>query len=75
MNIIDAIQDEKLFRPLFGDLSSWSAWMVFLKALFGYKMKSKEFDLYQKCTAREKAPKNPFKETVAMWVGVGGKAE
>ena len=35
MNIIDAINDERLFKPLFRDPTTWRPWTVFLKALFG----------------------------------------
>jgi hypothetical protein len=34
INIIQAINDPHLFRPLFKDLATWQAWQVFLKALF-----------------------------------------
>jgi hypothetical protein len=37
-DIISAIRNPKLFAPLFGDLSSWSAWLVFLRAVFGLQM-------------------------------------
>jgi hypothetical protein len=35
MTILDAIKDENLFRPFFGDLSSWGNWQVALGAVYG----------------------------------------
>ncbi len=37
MNIIDTIKDRNLFGalPEFRDLSTWTAWMVCLKTIFG----------------------------------------
>ena len=34
MNIIEVIESEKLFRPLFGNITTWGAWFSYLKALF-----------------------------------------
>lgn len=42
MNIIDALYDKRLFRPLFRDLSTWSNWVTVLKAIFGLQMDKKE---------------------------------
>lgn len=74
VNIVDAIEDKDLFRPLFKDLSTWSAWLTFLKALYGLKMKPKEYELYQKCTDRKTVPKRGFKEAYAMCGRRGGKS-
>jgi|RhiMetdeSRZDD1v2_1073273.scaffolds.fasta_scaffold606428_2 hypothetical protein len=35
LNIVEAIYDPQLFGSLFKTVSSWSAWVVFLKAVFG----------------------------------------
>lgn len=41
MNIIEAIKDERLFRPfLGGDLTSWRPWMTCLRAIYGLPIKS-----------------------------------
>jgi hypothetical protein len=52
MNIITAIHDKHLFKPLFRDLKTWSSWIVFLKALFALPMTGEELALYQQCTGR-----------------------
>lgn len=64
LTIIDAIEDDELFRPFFGDdedaLKSWRRWMVFLRAVWGLPIKS-EFGrkLVKECTGRDAAKLNP----------------
>lgn len=74
MNIIDAIRDKDLFRPLFKDLKTWSAWMTFFKALDGLKMTDEDNTLYQKCTNRKTIPKEGFGEAYAIVGARGGKS-
>lgn len=40
MNIIEAIEDEKLFRPFLGELGTWSKWGACLRALHGLPITS-----------------------------------
>lgn len=55
MNIIDAIHDEKLFRPFLGDdLSSWRNWLVMLRVLYGLPTKPKHADLIRHTTGRSR---------------------
>jgi hypothetical protein len=68
MNIIEAIYDQNLFRPLFRDLSTWAAWMVFLKALFALPFTGADLGLYRRCTGRETPPTGSFREA---WVPTG----
>ncbi|MBA7496138.1 hypothetical protein ES702_06736 [subsurface metagenome] len=35
MDIIQAINDPNLFKPLFRDLETWHSWEIYLRALFG----------------------------------------
>jgi hypothetical protein len=74
MNIIQAVKDKRLFRPVFRDLTSWQSWLVLLKALFGLQMNDKELALYQGCTGREKPPEQPFRELWAIVGRRGGKS-
>ncbi len=74
MNIIQAIEGEKLFRPLFKDLATWTAWITLLKALFGLPMSRKERRLYHKCTGRRKAPERAVKELWCICGRRGGKS-
>jgi len=72
MDIVQAIKNRQLFRPVFRDLSSWNSWLVLLKALFGLQMDDKDLTLYKECTSRKKRPEQPFRELWAIsWVDVG----
>ena len=53
VDIIEALRHPKIFRPLLGDLQTWEAWVVFLKAVFGLAMDPAELELYRKCTGRK----------------------
>lgn len=56
MNIIEAVNSERIFKPLFRDLRTWGAWNVFLKALFGLPIPDRnDLGLFRKCTGL-KAP-------------------
>jgi hypothetical protein len=68
VNIIQAIHDKYLFKPLFRKITTWTAWFVFLKALFGLPMTKTDLALYRQCTGRETAPEQPFREA---WVPTG----
>jgi hypothetical protein len=68
MDIIKAIHDQNLFKPLFRDMSSWGAWQTFLKALFALPLAHDELELYRACTGRERVPGHPFREA---WVPTG----
>lgn len=56
MNIIEAIEDENLFKPIFGDLITWQSWLVVLKALFALEMSPNEMEIYSQLTGRTTAP-------------------
>ncbi len=73
-NIITAINDPELFKPLFKDLSTWQAWITLLKALFGLEMDRKEKRLFKACTGRRKPPQRPFRELWAIIGRRGGKS-
>jgi len=62
IDIIKAIHDEHLFKPLFRDLKTWASWVVFLKALFALAMTKSELILYGECTGRQTAPDKPCRE-------------
>ena len=58
-NIISALKDKRLFGSLFPDLSSWSAWLVFLKASFGIEMDAASL------SSSGNAPAGPHRRRVA----------
>ena len=71
-DIIEALCHPKIFKPLFTDLSTWTAWIVWLKAVFGLPMDQSESELYQRCTAR--TDRKGFKEAYAIVGRRGGKS-
>lgn len=77
MNILQALQDPALFGrlPRFRDLSSWTAWMVFLKALFALALTEEELDLYRRCTGRQDPPAREASEAAAVVGRRGGKSQ
>src|SRR5215831_1991396 len=75
IDIVSAIRDCKLFGSLFTDLSTWSAWIAWLKVVFGLPMDELEVELFRKCTGRTKLfPGNDFKEAYCIVGRRGGKS-
>lgn len=68
MTIIEAIQDEKLFRPLFNNLDSWRTWMVVLRAIFGLPMDASDRALFTQLTGRHEPPAAQARE---VWLCIG----
>lgn len=73
MDIVTAMRDKNLFRPLFRDLSTWGSWIVALKAIFGLEMNNDELALFKQCTGRETPPQKPFKEVFLICGRRSGK--
>ncbi len=68
MNIIQAIADEELFRPLFKSLDTWRAWLTVLRAVFGLPMPEEDLSLFNHLTGREAPPDHQVQE---CWLVVG----
>jgi hypothetical protein len=56
VTIFDAMDNAELWRPWFKNPQTWSAWRVFLAALFGLPVRRDELALYQRCTERKLPP-------------------
>jgi hypothetical protein len=70
LTILDAMHDPQLFGPWFKDRVSWSAWEVFLAALFGLPMDGEgAAAVFSKHTGRTVPPSTPAREA---WV-CGGR--
>jgi Terminase large subunit, T4likevirus-type, N-terminal len=70
MNILRALDDPKVFAPFFrGD--SWSAWRVFLAALFALPLQDGQLALYQRHTGRTAPPAQPSHES---WLVCGRRS-
>ncbi len=76
MNIVDFMKDSDLGGRIkaFANLSSWSAWLVFLKAVFALPLLTNEKPLFQECTGRSVIPSNPVELAVAIIGRRGGKS-
>jgi len=79
MNILDAMQDPKLFAPVFkrglfrGD--SWKSWRAFLASLFALPMDDEQRALYEKHTGRTDLPASPPREACCVVGRRGGKSQ
>jgi hypothetical protein len=60
-----------LFAPWFKDRTTWAAWFVFLRALFGLPLAPHQLALFTECTGRTKAPTMPATEA---WLVCGRRA-
>jgi len=56
VNIVTALHDEKFFKSLFKDVSTWHSWEVYLKALFGLEIEDrKDRKLLKSCTGLKRS--------------------
>lgn len=60
VTIVDAIEDPALLGAAIKDRSTFTAWRVTLKALFGLSMTDAEADVFRACTGRSDLPTAPF---------------
>jgi hypothetical protein len=75
MSIVEAISDQRFFRRFFKDLSSWEAWLVFLKGLFGLPIDSgAELELFTQCTGLREASRRPYRESYVICGRRSGKS-
>lgn len=74
MNIIEAIEDPLLFRPLFKSLDSWRAWFVVLRAVFGLPMSAEDRVVFKQLSGREHPPEQPVEEAWIIAGRRGGKS-
>src|SRR5262249_25617667 len=73
MNIIDALDDPKVFAQHFRG-RTWDAWRVFLAALFALPMTAEQLELYRKHTGRSAPPSEPLHEAWLCCGRRGGKS-
>jgi len=75
VNIVQAIHSPKVFRPLFKDLSTWHAWEVYLRALFGLGVEDeKDLALLKACTGLDEVPAPPARESFVICGRRSGKS-
>jgi hypothetical protein len=67
LNIIDALDDEALFKPWFRG-ESWDGWRAVLKAIYALPMTETERAFFRTISDRE-----PPRSVVREWWGIGGR--
>ena len=77
LTILDALTDRQLFGalPTFRDLSTWSRWLVFLKATYGLALEAGEVDVFRRHTGRSvyRPPVGGWPEAVCVTGRQSGK--
>jgi hypothetical protein len=73
MTLIECLCDLNLFGRHFRN-ASWSAWKVFLRALFAESSDAGDLEVYRELTGRAAWPGSPFSESVLIVGRRGGKS-
>jgi hypothetical protein len=74
-DILRALRSPKIFKPAFPDLSSWHSWEVFLAAVYGLPIAAgPDHELLGKCTGRQEAPAQAFREVFCVSGRRSGKS-
>ena len=77
LSIVEALEDPKLFGglPAFRDLSTWTAWLVFLRAAYGLPVDQAQLEVFRKHTGRTSydPPAGGFPEVVCIVGRQSGK--
>ena len=73
MNIIEAIEDPRLFGDMGFDAPSWAPWRTFLAALWALPMDAEQLETYRKHTGRTEPPKAPSRYAELASGRRGGK--
>jgi hypothetical protein len=75
MNIIDAWNRKDIFRALFKDPSTWHAWEIYLRGLFGLPIENAEdLALFKDCAGFEYAPGEKIRESFVIAGRRSGKS-
>jgi hypothetical protein len=77
VNILQALASPHLFGNLepFRDLTTWRAWIVFLKAVYGLPMTATELEIFRERTGRTRPLPNGYSEAVAIVGRQSGKSQ
>ena len=71
MNILQALDDPKVFGQHFRNKDSWFAWRCFLCALFALPLSAEQLAIFRQCTGREASPTTALQEA---WLVCGRRA-
>jgi hypothetical protein len=70
-SILDTLDHPALFGPWLKKPATWSAWRVFLAALFGLPIGAGDLDLFRRCTGLDAPPAGGF---IEAWLICGRRA-
>lgn len=62
MNILQAMDSPRVFRPYFKDLKTWKPWRSLLKAALAIEEESGDLELMKRCTGLNHWPTEPHNE-------------
>ena len=62
VSIIKATEDRLLFARWFKQRETWSAWLCFLRVLFGLPLGEGELETFRACTGRSIPPTGGVRE-------------
>jgi hypothetical protein len=71
ISIIEACEDEALFKNWFKDRATWRAWFSFLKTVFALPLDQDELEIFRQCTGRDEPP---IDEVTEAWLCCGRRA-
>jgi hypothetical protein len=71
LNILQAMNDKKVFSTQLRDGPNWLAWRAFLGALFGLPLSTEQAEIFRHCTQRQQPRKHGYKEA---WLCCGRRA-
>jgi hypothetical protein len=74
VTIIEALEDDALFGPLFSPAESWRSWTHALTALFGLPMSADALATFRRHSGRKTAPRAPFRESYFICGRRSGKS-
>lgn len=74
VDIMDAVADAELFAPWFRDVTTWRAWFVFLRAMFGLPLDADGLATFQSCTGRSAPVPSGYLEASLVIGRRGGKS-
>jgi hypothetical protein len=75
VNIIEACEDAKLFRPVLKDPQTWRRWFVFVKAVYGLPLTADELVHFQQHTGRHTPREGGYAEAVCVVGCQSGKTQ
>ena len=75
MNIIEAIQEKRLFKPFFKNIATWESWLTYLRALNAFSEPNPaDLKLFNDSTSLSEWPSQPYRESYVIAGRRSGKS-